>query len=78
MSYFFGQSGPPAGPHASNSPVGTSSSGHTFAEVGGNAVHNMHGLRTSLDGNNPAYDMKSLEKHIEAVNNSPLVLYPHR
>ncbi|KAF8515920.1 Dynamin central region-domain-containing protein [Gautieria morchelliformis] len=67
MSYFFGQSGPPAGPHPSNSPAGTSSSGRTFAEVGGNTVHNMHGLRTSLDGNNPAYDMKSLEKHIEAI-----------
>ena len=65
MSYFFGQSGPPTGPHASA--AGTSS-GRTFTELGGNPVDNMHGLRTSLDGNNPAYDMKSLEKHIEAVS----------
>ena len=62
MSYFFGQSGPPTGPHAS--PASTSS-GQTFTEVGGNPVDNMHALRPS---NNPAYDMKSLEKHIEAVS----------
>lgn len=71
MSYFFGQSGAP-GPstaHAGHtSQTSVSTMGRAFAEAGGNAVDNMHGLRNSLDGSNPAYDMKSLEKHIEAVS----------
>lgn len=69
MSYFFGQTGP-QGSHASHSAGGTSSGGRVFAEAGGNPVDGMHGLRTSLDGSNPAYDMKSLEKHIEAVGHA--------
>lgn len=68
MSYFFGQSGGlPTGQHASSSAAPTQTGGRAFAEAGGNAVDGVHGLRTSLDGSNPAYDMKSLEKHIEAI-----------
>ncbi|KAF8585404.1 hypothetical protein K439DRAFT_1632645 [Ramaria rubella] len=67
MSYFFGQSGPPTGPHPSHSGGTIQHNGRQSVELGGNPIDKMQGLRTSLDGNNPAYDMKSLEKHIEAI-----------
>jgi dynamin 1-like protein len=72
LNYFFGQNGP--GPIAGSSmershgpqhiPIGRDISGTDGAMPGGL----MAGKR-SLDGNNAAYDMKSLGKHIEAVNN---------
>lgn len=71
LNYFFGQNGP--GPIAGSSmershgsqhiPIGRDMSGSDGSMPGGL----MAGKR-SLDGNNAAYDMKSLGKHIEAVN----------
>jgi dynamin 1-like protein len=72
LNYFFGQNGP--GPIAGSSmershgsqhiPIGRDMSGSDGSMPGGL----MAGKR-SLDGNNAAYDMKSLGKHIEAVSN---------
>ncbi|KIM90252.1 hypothetical protein PILCRDRAFT_59903 [Piloderma croceum F 1598] len=77
LNYFFGQNGP--GPIAGSSmershgpqhiPIGRDMSGTDGSMPGGL----MAGKR-SLDGNNAAYDMKSLGKHIEAVSGSQLTI----
>ncbi|KAF8513007.1 Dynamin central region-domain-containing protein [Hysterangium stoloniferum] len=92
MKYFFGQAGQPAGPHASSSSGVTHGSGHhhhhvththstakAFTEVAVTtsvASDNSPLPRTTLDGSTVAFEMKSLEKHIEAVNAGPLTLSP--
>ncbi|PBK60660.1 dynamin protein dnm1 [Armillaria solidipes] len=72
LNYFFGQNGPGpvsgAGPQerpSSNSivPVGRDTSGADPAISSG-----LMAGRRNLDGNNAAYDMKSLGKHIEAIS----------
>jgi len=70
LNYFFGQNGPGpiAGssmerPHGQNVPIGRDMSGGQTSMSSGL----MAGKR-SLDGNNAAFDMKSLGKHIEAVS----------
>ncbi|KAK0202344.1 Dynamin central region-domain-containing protein [Desarmillaria ectypa] len=72
LNYFFGQNGPGpvsgAGPQERPSgnaivPVGRDTSGADPAISSG-----LMAGRRNLDGNNAAYDMKSLGKHIEAIS----------
>jgi dynamin 1-like protein len=81
LNYFFGQNGP--GPiagssiersHQHNHGHGGSSEGH-FVPVGRDVSGGESSMSTGLmagqrgiDGNNAAYDMKSLGRHIEAVS----------
>ena len=69
LNYFFGQNGP--GPIAGSSME--RSHGHVAIgrDMSGAETSMSSGLmagKRSLDGNNAAYDMKSLGKHIEAVS----------
>ncbi|KAK0466706.1 Dynamin central region-domain-containing protein [Desarmillaria tabescens] len=75
LNYFFGQNGPGpvsgVGPQerpGSNTivPVGRDTSGADPAISSG-----LMAGRRNLDGNNAAYDMKSLGKHIEAISSEP-------
>jgi dynamin 1-like protein len=72
LNYFFGQNGPgPVGgsslerSHASLTPMPTGRDVSSADTPGPTGL--MAGKRT-LDGNNAAYDMRSLGKHIEAVS----------
>ncbi|KAI9440872.1 dynamin protein dnm1 [Lactarius indigo] len=77
LNYFFGQNGP--GPVVAASTGGHSGAGATGPmdgmvpsgrDVSGASAGTLAAgaaLRSGLDGNNAAYDMKSLGKHIEAV-----------
>ncbi|KAH8995110.1 dynamin protein dnm1 [Lactarius hatsudake] len=79
LNYFFGQNGPgpvvaaSAGGHAgagagATGPVdGMVPSGRDMSGASAGALAAGAALRSGLDGNNAAYDMKSLGKHIEAV-----------
>ncbi|KAI6023801.1 dynamin protein dnm1 [Pisolithus microcarpus] len=74
LNYFFGQNGP--GPLAGSS-VERSHAGFvlppTGRDISGADAPGPTGLlapRRSLDGNNAAFDMKSLGKHIEAVSSA--------
>lgn len=78
LNYFFGQNGPGpvvAGGHAgagagagATGPVdGMVPSGRDVSGASAGALAAGAALRSGLDGNNAAYDMKSLGKHIEAV-----------
>ncbi|KAI6149620.1 Dynamin central region-domain-containing protein [Pisolithus tinctorius] len=74
LNYFFGQNGP--GPLAGSS-VERSHAGSvpltTGRDVSGADVPGPTGIlapKRSLDGNNAAFDMKSLGKHIEAVSSA--------
>ncbi|KAH7910477.1 dynamin protein dnm1 [Hygrophoropsis aurantiaca] len=74
LNYFFGQNGP--GPIAGSS-VERSHTGqapvHTGRDVSGAETSGPTGLmagKRTLDGNNAAYDMKSLGKHIEAISST--------
>ncbi|KAG6865649.1 hypothetical protein C0991_000568 [Blastosporella zonata] len=81
LNYFFGQNGP--GPIAGSSVERSQHAAHHHHSVGQNSIvpvgRDVSGMETALsqglmagkrgiDGNNAAYDMKSLGKHIEAVS----------
>src|SRR6266702_939612 len=84
LNYFFGQNGPGpvvaasggghggAGAGSAGSVDGMVPSGRDVAGAGAGALAAGAALRSGLDGNNAAYDMKSLGKHIEAVRPSVL------
>lgn len=71
LNYFFGQNGP--GPMSGSSVEAAHGHHHQHVPIGrdtsGSSMQSglMAGKR-SLDGNNAAFDMKSLGKHIEAVS----------
>ncbi|KAH7920905.1 hypothetical protein BV22DRAFT_1198589 [Leucogyrophana mollusca] len=74
LNYFFGQNGPGpvAGSSAERSHVGQTPV-HTGRDVSSAETTGPTGLmagKRTLDGNNAAYDMKSLGKHIEAISSS--------
>jgi len=82
LNYFFGQSGPGPISGASAERISHTASAITSAGAGQNSVvlvgkdvsgtdNTLSGLmagKMSIDGNNAAYDMRSLGKHIEAVS----------